>query len=677
MVAVTPMTLAGFDPVMFFRKLRESESSPSYMTSGAWIIIAWDPAETMAGRDVSVLTRVKTLQKKYRTSSQKDFPFLGGVLGWISYDAGMRLHGVSTRHKKSLSIPDVCCHRYPHALLFDGKKVFAVGSAHFRKKIVEIHSRPLPLITTPSLDWESAMTRQAYTSAFTTIKKRIVDGDVYQLNYSYPFTAQSSLDARQLFCDLLRHSPAPAAAYLEYGRSALLSLSPERFVRVRRGRITTCPIKGTRPRGLTPAEDRRHMRALLKDPKESAELSMITDLLRNDIGQVAVTGSVRVKGFRLLQKNPSVWHTYSVIEGRLLPKIHPLDAFLSMFPGGSVTGCPKIAAMEEIDRIEAQSRGLYCGSVLLLSDDGHLDSTIIIRSIEKAGTHLKLGVGGGIVADSVCENEEDETLQKAARILSRPTRQTWVNGRASADHPLLPLLDPKHASVRGVFETMRYDGRRLRDRTLHWKRLLRSAKHTGFVISEKTQRDASQYLSSVVTQLGSTPKRVKIVLTGKDVLIEARPLIADPATAAGVSVTVTKLTRHSPEAKALPYHREWRSYTDAVAQGFHEALLLGADGTIREAALSNLFMVKRGMLYTAADGMLAGITRAHVLRCAKKLAIPVKLIALTRADLYGADEVFLTRSTVGIIPVSRIQKRKVGKGTVGTITKRLSATLHS
>lgn len=675
MVVVTKLSLVGFEPSQFFRKLSDAEPCPAYMTSGAWVVITWDPNETMVGRDVSVLERAKKLQRKFRTSAQKNFPFLGGVLGWVSYDAGLRLHGIASRHKKIMPIPDVCFHRYEHAVLFDGRSVYAVGDSAFRKCVHAIHARPLPSIRMERPDWQSSISRKEYVSAFTAIQKRIRSGDMYQMNYSYPFTASGVIDARQMFCDLLTYHPASAASYIEHGRAALLSMSPERFVQIRRGRITTCPIKGTRPRGRTPAEDKKMMRELLRDPKETAELNMITDLLRNDIGQVSTVGSVRVREHRALQKNPSVWHTYSVIEGRLQPKTHPLDAFLSMFPGGSITGCPKVAAMEDIDRIELQSRGLYCGSVVMLSDDGSLDSSIIIRSIEKAGSQLKLGVGGGIVSDSVCDKEEDETLRKAARILSLPKRRTWVNGRETDEHPLLDHLDPKNPSAKGVFETMVLLGKKIEDEAAHVKRLQISAQKMDMNISVKQMQMVRRMLEAARKIAPSSPMRLKVLLTGSDVLMEIRPLSLDAAISQGVAVTVTKLQRKNPTAKALPYHCEWRAYTDAVAQGYHEALLLQKDGTIPEAAVSNLFFVKRGVLYTAATTMLAGITRKNVIRATKKAGIQVVLKQPTLRDLRQADEVFLTRSTVGIVPVTRIDRYKINNGKVGKVVESLRRTL--
>lgn len=666
-----PLSLPGFGPLTFFRKLSAAEASAAYIVSGRWTVIAWDPVETMAGRTVQALERVKALQKK-NSSASSGFPFAGGSIGWISYDAAMKSLGLHSRHQRHARLPDVCFHRYEQAVLWNGRKVFAIGNAAFRRAVAEIHARPLPAFAPTPIVWKPAVTRAEYGRGFTQIKKGIRDGDFYQLNYSYPLRGESADDPRQLFASLLAHNPASSASYLEYGQSALLSLSPERFVLMQEGRIVTCPIKGTRPRGVTPADDRRLRKELQDDPKEAAELNMITDLLRNDIGQVSETGSVRVTGHRLLQKNPSVWHTYSVIEGRLKPSVHPLDAVVSMMPGGSVTGCPKISAMEEIDRVESASRGLYCGSVILLSDDGRLDSSIVIRSIERRGHELMLGVGGGIVADSTVAREYDETLRKAARILSLPVRRAWVNGRPATSHP---ALDPRTPGSRGVFETMTAERGTIRRESAHVRRLWQSAKHTGLHLAAGRKKEAVAQLHSALREYGPSPARVKIVLTDSDICIEIRPLDTDPVAASGIRVTVTDLDRAIPAAKALPYHREWRAYADAIARGYHESLLRRSDGTIPEAAVSNLFFVKKGTLLTADTGMLPGITRGRVLAASGRLRIPVRFVSPTLKDLLSADEIFLTRSTAGVIPVVRIGTHRIGRGRPGRITDRMSGII--
>jgi para-aminobenzoate synthetase component 1 len=210
-------------------------------------------------------------------------------------------------------------------------------------------------------------------------------------------------------------------AYIEGDGFAVLSASPERFVRIEGSHIETLPIKGTRPRGNTPAHDRQLHRELLGSAKDAAELNMITDLMRNDLGKICAAGSVTVAARRQLLTTPAVIHTYSHIRGRLRPGIRPIQAVLSMFPGGSITGCPKKRAMEIIDELEPFTRGVYCGAIVSVDTRGRLDSSIAIRTIMHKNNRLILPVGGGIVHKSDGREEYQETLDKARALVTALT----------------------------------------------------------------------------------------------------------------------------------------------------------------------------------------------------------------------------------------------------------------
>ncbi len=404
MMKIHSISLAGFHPLDFFSKLRSAEKKPAYFTSGEWVIITWNPKRIVRSKNAKIFGALKKEQNKRSARIQSTLPFVGGAIGFLNYDV-----------EKNGGM----FHVYDQVLLWDGKKIVAIGDHKFIEEIQKIHDRvPLSEFRRGArgescLRWKAAVTERQYGKAFKKIQHDIHYGEYYQLNLTHQLHAQSRCDHRQLFCALASKNPASCASYFEDGDFALLSLSPERFVTIDRGTIATCPIKGTRPRGKNPREDLKRKNELCRSAKEAAELNMITDLLRNDIGKVSLPGSVKVTGHRLLQKNPSVWHTYSVIEGRLQPKFHPVDALQSMFPGGSVTGCPKRAAMKRIDELEKEERGPYCGSMVMLSRSGFLDSTILIRTIVATESRLSLGIGGGIVADSREQEEWEETQQKA------------------------------------------------------------------------------------------------------------------------------------------------------------------------------------------------------------------------------------------------------------------------
>lgn len=675
MMKITRLPLEGFTPLNFFAKLRPSEQGATYFTSGQWTIIAWNPSKTIRSyraKDIDLL------KKKMRSSvSPSTFPFTGGWIGFISYDLGLSLHGLASSLKDRSRVPLFVLHRYDHAVLWNGKNVYVLGDAAFRAETGSIHARALPDPIPPLLEWAPAVTKAEYARRFGTIRKGIRRGEYYQLNLTYPFVSRTDASPRELFVAFARGNSAACTSYVEDSAVSILSLSPERFVTVDKGTINTFPIKGTRPRGRG-AEDRRLARELLASPKEAAELNMITDLLRNDIGKISVPGSVRVKGHRLLQKNPFVWHTYSVIEGKLLASVTPLDAFLSMFPGGSVTGCPKVSAMKEIDRLERARRGPYCGSMILLSDSGYFDSTILIRTVAVSGDRLSLGVGGGIVAESDADGEYDETLRKAASFL-QPLRIVRINGRTASPHDFrLRLLDPSNPHSFGLFETMVASRGKIQGLTAHLRRLRRSAKILDFRLPATIRSIEKQVKNAVHNANERRPLRVKIVCTPADVLVDVRPLPDDLTQADGVTVTVVHLERSTPGVKALPYHEESAAFRSAQEAGFAEVLLRREDGCLPEAAYSNLFWVKDGVLHTPDEGMLPGITRSRVLRLAKKKGIRTRYALPNIDDLVHADEVFLTRSLAGVIPVIRIGTRTIGTGRPGGVTSRLRREmLHS
>ena len=214
-------------------------------------------------------------------------------------------------------------------------------------------------------------------------------------------------------------NPAPFLGYLEGDGFTILVSSPERFVSVRKGVIETYPIKGTRPRGQTRAEDERQKRDLLESEKERAELMMITDLLRNDIGKVSEIGSVEIVKQRGVTAHRSVWHTNSHVQGCLRKNMSSAEAIISMFPGGSVTGCPKKRAMEIIAELEPRARGFYTGVLGYIEPSGDSDMAIIIRSLIKKNDCVYLNVGGGIVYDSKMNREWKETFDKAAPFFAK------------------------------------------------------------------------------------------------------------------------------------------------------------------------------------------------------------------------------------------------------------------
>ena len=261
--------------------------------------------------------------------------------------------------------------------------------------------------------FQSAQSRDEYLHKLERIRDYIQSGDVYQVNYAQQFTAAYEGEPMGAYIALHHASPSPCSVYLDTGDSRIMSLSPERFLRVHRdGAVETRPIKGTRKRGATEAEDREMVRELTTSTKDRAENLMIVDLLRNDLGKCCKTGSVRAEPLFALESFANVHHLVSTVTGQLAPELSPLDLLLSAFPGGSITGAPKVRAMEIIRELEPVPRGGYCGTFFHWTPRNGFDSTIAIRTLECRQGTVDCKGGGGIVADSIPEEEYRESINK-------------------------------------------------------------------------------------------------------------------------------------------------------------------------------------------------------------------------------------------------------------------------
>jgi len=257
-----------------------------------------------------------------------------------------------------------------------------------------------------------------YQDAFAEIKSRIDSGDCYQVNLTQGFTARGRGEPLAAYLKLRHATTAPFSAYIDWNSGALLSLSPERFVSLKKGAVLTQPIKGTRARSESNDEDRRLARELAASEKDQAENLMIVDLLRNDLGRVCEIGSIEVNQLFTIESFSNVHHMVSDVAGRLLPGKDALELLSSCYPGGSITGAPKLAAMKIIQEVEHEARRVYCGTVFYLGADGSFDSSITIRSLLWEAGGLSCWAGGGIVADSDCEQEYQECFDKISNIFS-------------------------------------------------------------------------------------------------------------------------------------------------------------------------------------------------------------------------------------------------------------------
>ncbi len=427
-----------------------------------------DPFEALRG-----------LLRQYRLPrAGTPFPFLGGAVGYFAYDLGRHIEALPVRARDDLALPEMYLGFYDVVVAVDhlGGHVYLCGTGlpaagpsrtrRARERLKAIregleypylpgyhpgvpplthpagavpgtrpertptpahHNFPRVPTSIPPVRHEGDLarlglgfhfTRATYCAAVERAREYIAAGDIFEVNLSQRLEAPLSAPPWHLYRILRAVNPAPFAAYLSFPEAAVVCASPERFLRLHDGLVETRPIKGTRPRGRTPEEDRRLREELWHSEKDRAELTMITDLERNDLGRVCQVGSVHVPELFCLEEYATVFHLVSTVRGRLAPDKDVVDLLRATFPGGSITGAPKIRAMEIIEELEPVRRGIYTGSIGWIGFDGDCDLNIVIRTIiVKEGTAY-FQVGGAVTADSVPEQEYLETLDKARALVT-------------------------------------------------------------------------------------------------------------------------------------------------------------------------------------------------------------------------------------------------------------------
>jgi len=351
-------------------------------------------------------------------------PFIGGAFGLFGYDLGRRFERLPVQAAADIAVPDMAVGIYDWALLRnlatgDWQLVHwgdEAGLANRLAWLEQQQAKPAPAFALQGA-WQSNMSRAEYGEKFARIQEYLAAGDCYQINLTQRFSAPYQGDEWQAYCLLATANKAPFSAFIRLPDSALLSLSPERFLLLDGRHIETKPIKGTRPRHPDPATDRQVARELAQADKDRSENLMIVDLLRNDIGRVSRPGSVSVPHLFAVESFPAVHHLVSTIHGELDARWQGVDLLRACFPGGSITGAPKIRAMEIIEELEPQRRNAYCGSIGYLSQHGRMDTSICIRTLIAEAGRLHCWAGGGIIADSDADSEYQETYDKVARIL--------------------------------------------------------------------------------------------------------------------------------------------------------------------------------------------------------------------------------------------------------------------
>ncbi len=354
-------------------------------------------------------------------------PFNGGAIGYFGYDLARQLEKIPELAVDAEHIPDMAVGIYQWAVVVDHltEQSYLVGTAddalHWQALIEQFSRYSTALVNTEDFQVtgqvKANMTEPEYAAAFAKIKHYLKEGDCYQVNLAQRFAADCVGDPWQAYLQLRVLNSAPFSAYLNVPGVQVLSSSPERFLQVVNGVVETKPIKGTRPRKTGQAENQQQIAALQSSHKDRAENVMIVDLLRNDISKNCISGSVQVPRLFNVESYATVHHLVSTVVGKLADDCHALDLLRSCFPGGSITGAPKIRAMEIIEELEPNRRGIYCGSIAYIGFDGNMDSNIAIRTLVHSEQSIRFWAGGGIVNDSVCADEYQECFDKAAAML--------------------------------------------------------------------------------------------------------------------------------------------------------------------------------------------------------------------------------------------------------------------
>ncbi|MFV0819605.1 aminodeoxychorismate synthase component I [Tatlockia micdadei] len=354
-----------------------------------------------------------------QVTSEVNLPFQGGAIGYFSYDFAASLVGLHSVTQPSLAnLPIINIGLYDWALISDHhlKKVYVV-SANNRSETAAIvkevrciweqnNTRNDTFILTKP--FTPLITKADYRDSFNAIYRDLRRGRAYQVNYTQPFNAEYQGDSWLMYKKIRAKNPVPYSAFLRFSDAEILSFSPERFLLMDKNKLLTSPIKGTEKRSSDPKQDELLRSALLASSKNQAENVMIVDLLRNDLGKIAKPGSVHVRDLYAIESYQSVHHMVSNIEAICSEDMSMMDAFSACFPGGSITGAPKLEAMRIIAEQETYARGVYCGSIGYFSNHGRFDSNIAIRTVVARDEILHLAAGGGIVIDS---NWEDEYLE--------------------------------------------------------------------------------------------------------------------------------------------------------------------------------------------------------------------------------------------------------------------------
>ncbi len=642
------------------------------------IIITADPFDIL-----------KQIFNIFKTKNRFNLPINCGLIGYFAYDLKHLIEDLPETCLDTTRLPDILLFAHLILLIFDKKEQkyficipkFQNGKTDYINKIKEEFYRDIekPIIKKECFagvknNLTSGFTKKSYINSIKKIKEYILAGDIYQANMTQRF--ETDFDGRPytLFKKLYKKNPAPFFAYINGINHYIISTSPERFIQRDGAKIETRPIKGTKPRKKNKTEDKLMANQLCQSKKDDAELSMIVDLLRNDIGKVCKSASVKVTAHKRLETYDNVFHLVSDIKGELDPKKNSIDLIKAVFPGGSITGCPKIRAMEIIDELEPVRRHIYTGSIGYVSFHDTLDLSIAIRTATICDKKIYFSVGGGIIYDSVPEDEYDETLYKGETFFNILQKNTpakpnadfvWINGKIEPEkQTFISVTDKGFLYGYGFFETIKAK----KGEPLYLKEHIARFKKTWKSLFTKTIPDIN-WLAIIRQTLKANllldkDAAIKIIASEKNLIVSAKKYTSRIANKKKTALELLTYphSRQTPLAdyKTLNYLYYYLAGKWAKKNGADEAIILNPDLSVSETNTANIiaFYNKKAILPKSLH-VLPGVTEQIIAKKLKTFGYDIERKKIYIKNLLKADSIILTNSLMEILPVSSINKTKI------------------
>jgi len=609
---------------------------------GRYSIIGINPYKIIEGNKKDSLKEIKLILEKYKHVNTTELPIISGGIGYIAYDEGEKNKRpeLSFVFYDNFIIEDTLkkeVYIIANSILEDGNKTIEKIIDKITKEVNEKYqigkSKGFESI-------ESVFTEEEYKSRITSIKSDIENGDVYILNFTNKIYVKSKENPYSVFKALQKSNKAPFAAYINADGFEIISSSPEEFIRIKDGIIRTRPIKGTRKKTGNPEVDKTLKNELLNSEKDKSELLMVIDLERNDFNKICIPKSVKVEKLFSIEEYATLYHLVSDVYGKLKEEIDITDVLNEIFPGGSITGAPKISAMNHILKYEKEKRGLYTGSIGYISFSGESVFNIIIRTAIHSKGVYEIGTGGGITYESEEDFEYREMILKSLALLNVFENKNTIE------------IDDALSFGLGLFETINIVDGRAVFLNEHLKRINNASK----ILSIENKIDdftVNKYILNNHIKNGA----LKIILTEKNLCFQLRENVYSyEKYLKGFNIKFSNIIRNETSVftyiKSLNYGDNILEKRRAIKEGIDEVIFLNTKGEITEGSTTNIFFVKNNKIYTPCtnSGLLNGIMRDYIIKnyeVVEKIIYPKELACF--------EEVFLTNSLMGVMRVNSIE----------------------